>query len=486
MRQNKIAFGDWQTPLALADAVVSKLAGLGCRPAFIVEPTCGEGQFLVSAAKRFRQARLIGYERNPDYVAAARSRLSAGATLCTADFFQTDWAAELGRLDGHVLVLGNPPWVTASQLGAIGGANLPGKTNFKGLTGYEALTGKSNFDVSEWMILRLLESLRGASATLAMLCKSAVARKVLEYDAGQRFGIAPGGLFRIDAREHFGAAVDAVLFVCRLAGPRTTRSWPVFSSLNAEQVDSHVGVDEGVLVADMDKYARTKHLSGVSDPVWRSGVKHDCAPVMELRRDNGALLNGLGERVSVEDEFVFPLLKSSDVANGRTMARRLVIVPQRVLGEDTTALRQVAPRLWSYLSSHRELLGARKSSIYRKQHPFSVFGVGPYSFSPYKVATSGLYKRHAFALVQPIGGRPVMLDDTCYFLPYDSKAQARLALQALQSQSAKDFISGRVFWDAKRPINKTILQALDLHRLQADMGMPASGPRPARQQPLTL
>jgi hypothetical protein len=60
-----------------------------------------------------------------------------------------------------------------------------------------------------------------------------------------------------------------------------------------------------------------------------------------------------------------------------------------------------------------------------------------------------------------------MLDDTCYFLPFESEANARRAWEALRSPPAMDFLAGRIFWDAKRPISKAILQRLDLRALLA-------------------
>jgi hypothetical protein len=123
------------------------------------------------------------------------------------------------------------------------------------------------------------------------------------------------------------------------------------------------------------------------------------------------------------------------------------------------------PRAWRYLSLHRALFDARKSSIYERQPPFAIFGVGSYSFAPWKVAISGLYKRSTFTVVGPHEGRPVVLDDTCYFLAFDDEPQARRAASALRSTAATDFLGARIFWDAKRPITKGILQTLDLQAL---------------------
>ena len=170
-------------------------------------------------------------------------------------------------------------------------------------------------------------------------------------------------------------------------------------------------------------------------------------------------------RIDVERSHVYPLLKGSDIANGRLVPRRRVIVTQRVLGEDTQALRTAAPRLWKYLHGHRERLDARKSSIYAKQPAFSMFGIGEYSFAPYKVAICGLYKRLTFAVIRPHQGQPVLVDDTAYFLPFDREEEAEAVALALNSSSAQGFFLARVFWDAKRPINKALLQSLSLEAL---------------------
>jgi hypothetical protein len=79
----------------------------------------------------------------------------------------------------RLLVLGNFPWVTNSQQGTIGSDNLPKKNNFQSHIGLDALTGKSNFDISEWMLIHAMQWLQNRDATLAMLCKTSVARKLL-------------------------------------------------------------------------------------------------------------------------------------------------------------------------------------------------------------------------------------------------------------------------------------------------------------------
>jgi len=119
-------------------------------------------------------------------------------------------------------------------------------------------------------------------------------------------------------------------------------------------------------------------------------------------------------------------------------------------------------------------MNARKSSIYKGQPDFAIFGIGPYSFAPWKIAISGMYKRCAFTLVGPVDDRPVMFDDTCYFLPFNTESAARRTFAALRSPLVSDFFAARVFWDSKRPINKAVLQKLDLAALLAEVGLAAS------------
>lgn len=242
-------------------------------------------------------------------------------------------------------------------------------------------------------------------------------------------------------------------------------SWPVFASLTSATASSQMGVVGGVLSSDVDSFRQTEQFLGSNGPEWRSGLKHDCARLMEFDLDGDDLINGDGVRVEIERNLVYPLLKGSDVANGRLQARRRVLVPQRSLGQDTSYIARTLPQTWAYLAQHREAFAGRKSSIYARQPPFSVFGVGEYTFAPWKLAICGLYKRLAFQLVGPQADQPVVFDDTCYFLPFKTEAEAREMFEVYTSAEATKFFEVRIFWDSKRPISKAVLQALDPHKI---------------------
>jgi hypothetical protein len=474
-REARVEFGDWQTPSGLAHEVLAVVRRRLRRPRSILEPTCGQGAFLGAAVAVFPTATALGFDVSRVHVESARALLADSATIDVADFFEVDWERVLDPLADPLLIIGNPPWVTNSTLGSLDATNLPRKSNFKRHAGLDAMTGKSNFDISEWMLMRLLELVRDRRFTMAMLCKASVARRLMQHVADTGWSV-DGEVRAIDARTHFSAAVDAVLLHVWKGRARVSSGvqWAVYTSLNESVPARTMGVVDGRTLSDVDAYESSRILEGESEIEWRSGVKHDCANVMELIATGERWTNGLGETVELERSHVYPLLKGSDIANHRLVPRRHVIVTQRGLGEDTRALRSEAPLLWKYLHDHRDQLDGRKSSIYAKQPEFSIFGIGDYSFAPYKVAICGLYKRLVFSVIRPHDGQPVMVDDTAYFLPFDTEQAAEAAALALASPPAQAFFQARVFWDAKRPINKALLQSLSLEALLRTRCAPAT------------
>jgi hypothetical protein len=471
-RRQRVAFGDFQTPPELAEQLCQRLGKE--RPLTIVEPTCGEGSILAAAVRRFPAAsRAIGFDICARHAATSRRRISEIQTgvdchIRTNDFFRLDWHSILSSCAEPILIVGNPPWVTNAALSRLASGNHPRKENRQGWTGIEALTGKSNFDVSEWMISRLLEAAAGRRATLAMLCKTAVAHKVLANAWKSGLPLERSEIRPIDASKHFGAQVDACLLVCHLGCRALEKDCLVFDDFSSEGATRRFGLCDGRLVADLRAHDRIQHLVGGGFR-WRSGVKHDCAAIFELRQEGTVLCNGLGEKADVERHHIYPLLKSSQLARGETGSlSRQMLVPQRRVGQETASLAERAPKTWHYLLRHGERLDRRASSVYRNQPRFSIFGVGPYTFCKWKVAVSGFYKSWRFVAVGPVENRPVVCDDTCYFLPCRSAAEARQRAAHLNSERGREFFSAFVFNQAKRPLTAQILGLLDLEALAAE------------------
>lgn len=475
VKSEKVEFGDFQTPPGLAREVCSVIARTGFMPATVIEPTCGRGNLLLAAIQAFPQTRyFFGNEQNRDYATEATAgvgRISGRrqVEVRVGDFFETDWEQIIGGLPKPLLVVGNPPWVTNATLGTLGSNNLPEKVNTDNLRGIDALTGRSNFDISESMLRQNLQWLDGSTGMLAVLCKTAVARKVLTHAWSNGLAIASADLHRIDALAHFGASVDACLLVVRFQPGDNTKECSDYGALHATNPSSVFGLREGTLVADVHVWDRRRNLIGLGLSGWRSGIKHDCSAVFELIRTGDKYQNGMGHTVEVEDDVLYPLLKSSDLARERS-PRKWMLVPQKSMSSSPETLAGTAPQAWRYLLTHTERLAQRRSAIYRNRPRFSIFGVGDYSFAPWKVAIAGLYKRLTFVKVAPLHGRPVVFDDTCYGFSCASQEECDALYDLVQSEPAQEFWSAFVFWDAKRPITAQLLNLLDLASLARILG----------------
>jgi len=354
--------------------------------------------------------------------------------------------------------------------------NLPSKSNFQNHRGLDAITGKANFDIAESMLIHLIAWMSSRQGTVAMLLKQSVARKVLFYSWKQDSPIANASIYRFDAKKHFGVSVDACLLVCDIHPSPVAKECKVYDLASPKHIDHTIGYHRGMLLADIESFERHNSLlqripQSEIPYTWRSGVKHDCAKVMELAISDSGLSNGLGEDVDVEDMYVYPMLKGSGVANGKkSQANRYMLVTQHKTGEPTNHIMKDAPRTWSYLEQHGQSLDKRGSSIYKGRPRFSVFGVGTYTFAPWKVSICGFYKKLQFRIVGPRDGKPVVFDDTVYFIPCKSKQEAELIHKCLHSSLAQEFLGAFVFWDSKRPVTAEVLRRLDLIALAEELG----------------
>lgn len=437
----------------------------------MIEPTCGVGSFVEASALSFPSVKkIIGVEVNQDYLDELENRKkqfnqSEKIELLQGDFFTFNWKSLLDD-EGCALILGNFPWVTNSQQGAIGGENLPIKMNFQNRNGFDAMTGKSNFDISEWMLIQVANWFRNRHGYLAMLVKTSVARKFINHLHKEKIGLARSAIYTIDAKKYFDVSVEACLLFCEFEPQFRNYDYDIYESLESEN-SQRVGHRNGMTVRDLDTFERLSKYYGHAPIKWRSGIKHDCSDVMELQKNGESYINGFDEIVDIEPTYLYPLLKGSDVANNRIdKTNRYVLVTQKVVGEPTKPIKMLAPKTWEYLESHSKYLDERKSRIYQDHPRFSIFGVGSYTFAPYKIAICGLYKKLEFRLIGLLEEKPVIFDDTVYFLSFDTKEDAEKTLNILTSKVAIDFYSSLIFWDEKRPIKSSVLNSFDLSQFE--------------------
>ncbi len=360
------------------------------------------------------------------------------------------------------------------MLGSLNSANLPKKTNFKNHSGLDAMTGKGNFDIAESITLTLLNTFQDMEGNLLLLIKNSVVKNLVFDQAKNNYSISEIEKHTIDCKKEFNVSVEASLFYCKLKSKPeyVCEEYNFYDVISSpwERIKERLqfGWLNDKFVSNINIYAHTKNIDGECPFVWRQGLKHDCSSVMELEKiggdpRNGHYVNGQNEEVKLEEGLVYGILKSSDLKNTViNQTRKFTIVTQKKVGQETKFIKDDYPQTYQYLIDHQANFEARKSSIYNNKPAFSIFGIGDYSFKPYKVAISGLYKTFHFTLILPQDGKPVMLDDTCYLIGFDKIEFAVYALILLNSEITKQFLQSITFADAKRTFTKDVLMRIDM------------------------
>ncbi len=475
---DRAEYGDFQTNSDLATKVSNFLKQGLCNPKIIVEPTCGKGNFIIASLSTFKQIeKIFGVEIYKPYIWETKFNIlqffidnpnerKPEIEINHFNVFDFDFSKiskEHSRKE--ILVIGNPPWVTNSKLSSLSSGNLPTKSNFKNHSGLDAMTGKGNFDIGEFITLMMFDAFQNSNAYFAFLVKNSVIKNVM-FDQRQRnYKIAELQKLTIDTKKEFNVSVEASLLYCKL-NETSEFVCNEFDFNNHSKLVNQFGWVQDKFVSNIDLYKQSNDIDGLSPFEWRQGIKHDCSSIMEFDRVNGHFVNGLQQKINLEEDLVYGVLKSSDLKQTIIdKTRKFTIITQKKVGQDTSFIKKDFPKTFNYLHKNKALFDLRKSSIYNNKPDYSIFGIGDYSFAPYKISISGLYKNYFFNLVLPQNGKPIMLDDTCYLLGFDSLEFAAYTLILLNSGKTKEFLQAITFSDAKRTFTKDILMRIDILKL---------------------
>ncbi len=359
-------YGDFQTNqrLALENVKYILLKSKNKDFEFLLEPNCGKGNFIIAALCQIPSLkRIVGVEIYQPYVWEAKlnildffirhpGKIKPDIEIVCANVFEYDFEKlSTETMNLKTLIIGNPPWITNSELGSINSKNLPQKSNFKNYSGYDSITGKSNFDISEYISLLMLKKFSSHNGVFSFLLKNIVVKNLIYDQKKNNFTIGENEKLYIDSKKEFNVSVDACLFITKL------NQYPGFScsvkNFYTQEEKSLFGWVKDKFVYSIKKYHETKEIDGKSIFIWRQGIKHDCSKIMEIERYNGHFINGFNEEVIIEHDLVYGLLKSSDLKRTQINSyRKLLIVTQHKIGQETEYIKNKFPLTYSYLKSN--------------------------------------------------------------------------------------------------------------------------------------
>ena len=343
----KKELGDYQTPDFFAHRVCHYLRKeLRINPAYIFEPTAGIGNFIEASLDTFENIiQAYGVEINPEYCKICKKRFNKNKVSVICDNFFACDSFEFVKDKFPMLIIGNPPWAMNSDLEY----NIPAKSNLKKYSGLDAITGASNFDICEYIILKLIKEFSNTDTTIAMLCKTSVARNVLIELNKNNVLTEYVKMLSFNSGKIFGISAASCLFVIKLsANGKKTSVCEVADIDDVNKISETIEIKNGVLSIARDDIL---DLDGRCQLEWRQGVKHDCARIMELTQiDEGRYLNKLKEEIELEKKLVFPLIKSSAIKTCviNNNFPKYVIVTQKKAREDTGFIKKEAPKTWKY------------------------------------------------------------------------------------------------------------------------------------------
>lgn len=151
--------------------------------------------------------------------------------------------------------------------------------------------------------------------------------------------------------------------------------------------------------------------------------------------------------VEVEPDLIYPLLKPKNIKKWITTGYDYVLLPQRKYGENNeNELRTLYPFTYDYLCMFRRQLEKRTSRWFQGKPFYTVFGLGPYTFKPYKVVWSAIGYLPDFAVASSvddihIGTKLLIPDNTIGYIALDSEDEAYFSCALLNSSPIKSIIA---------------------------------------------
>jgi len=468
---NRLSNGDFQTQYRLAWQIIEQVDKLGLLPLkkqlTILDPTCGTGVFLLATMSYINSKypdctlQIVGIERNTDSLQLAHIFLVIGnqilnrndqLLLIASDLHDAIEQQELPKTD---LLIGNPPWVNWSNLTDKDRERwklVETTTDYQFIRGHgmQRAMGTTNVDIGVLLILRALYQLAYDHTIFVFLFKPAVLNSPSLYWFRQ--GRIPHKHARYLQLRYILQFNRADQFIghttmatdCYIGNMQPTAAFqPIiqYQTKAEKQVLTPMHLGDEILYLPENVVLPLDHTKQVE---IRHGLKHDCRDVFEITVEQAEKLDW---------QCVYPTIKSRHMQEqGWTGDYDLVIIPQQSLQPmDEQDFQTTYPKVYRYLTNHKTQLQARKSRWVKQKTFYGIFGIGPYSFTNYKVAWVRLGWKPYFDVIPPVrlpNGeiKPVVPSDHYMFIPTEDKAYATKISELLNSpkyQEAIDKLSSK-------------------------------------------
>lgn len=351
----------------------------------VIDSAAGSGNFLIPIAEKYPHIECYGIEKHPEVFNKSKKLLQRYSRI---HYFQGDILTDSFHIPPCDLYLGNPPFINFTDLPEDYRKrirplwqkylNIPG--------GFSLLLGSSRADISQLIFQKTLEDYLTPGGQLGVILPDSLLwgdssmggfQQTLDFSIKQ--------LKETPNQNAFDGTNRSSFYLIGTRGEKTEYPLPFFRNNGTkEYITPHKG-----------KWQISGSIQQQSPEHWRGHY--------QARQG----LNTLGankvfffkEKPPLEDELLHPLLRSSDVFRWGSAPRSWCLLPYRdgkLLARESLAAEY--PASWAYLQSHQPLLEQRKSRFAQKNWQ-ALFGIGAYSFAPFRVTWRALGARKMEAAV---------------------------------------------------------------------------------------
>jgi hypothetical protein len=170
----------------------------------------------------------------------------------------------------------------------------------------------------------------------------------------------------------------------------------------------------------------------------------------------------------VEDALVYPLIRGRDVHRWKSKPSVHILLtqdPTTRTGVDETTMKSKYPRTHTYLLHFEEALRKRPGYVKyfdsRKDPFWTIYNVGEYSVSPFRVVFKELTDFFQSAVLPTVEGKPTVADTKLRFIECDSADEAYFVAGLLNSAPAILYLYSTATW-----VQTADYQASDISRLK--------------------
>jgi DNA polymerase III epsilon subunit family exonuclease len=153
----------------------------------------------------------------------------------------------------------------------------------------------------------------------------------------------------------------------------------------------------------------------------------------------------------MEPDLIYPVIKADSLIKwGLTNYHYMVVPQQKVGGNNEAWLKENYPKTYEYLKYYKQDLDGRASKWFKgEDKPFyALFGIGEYSFAPYKISWCCMSFKPDFSVISSIkdeyvGMKQILPDNVMGYISVDSADEAHFICGVLNSSLVGDYLKSR-------------------------------------------